>query len=731
MAIMNTETGQVETNITGAVDFSFSKENAAKLAAMFSSYVYSDKEYAVISELASNAIDAHKMVGREDIPIKIKLPKYIDPTFVVRDFGPGMSEHDIIKYLTTYGETTKSTSNDFIGSWGIGSKSPAAITPTWSIISYHEGKKKQYQVFLNSQSLPSLKKIFESDTNETGLEVQVPVPSQNGNFVVWEHAAKKAFRHYKVTPDGINVEQVKYLFATDLFGWDRRLTHQKASVLTTMREYPIDASKLVLNSKDGDQNRKVKIAAGLPINVFMDIGTIDLSISRESIQYTEKTINNLCQRLVAIYDIIFDELMKLVDDAGDSVYKFLTTLHHAWRSKYDNNPGVMELFNTVIRTQKKFVNYRSLHDLTTVSIRLPTSLLKSGTAEYSTKRFDAWVINRKWKLNSTGGRNSKYGVQFVYEGAYGLKIATGKFESIIEVIKDTKDASSRIQYSGEGDKIYFLVDRPVLSVIHKEIPLMKSSDFAPKPRESKGTDNFKSEYYLISTISNNFTKIDLGEFKKSIGHDKIIGVELVNCRGLAPNKHLVSSAAHSFLNAHGYYFVGYKKGSKKPGDDALTICKNIYDQITKDPSFEALWVDRQIQSLIFSNQFVKIAVYGHKLYKGKFIDDLKKYFGRLIEYHERLIDNNLPSTTNRLSYRSVQWMDMPAAKRDNFNKYSALRNIFSVQNNEVSEVNDLLETCNKKYPMLSLISSDTLGVADIIDPKWVKEIQQYISICER
>lgn len=730
MAIMNTETGQVETNITGAVDFTFSKENAAKLAAMFSSYVYSDKEYAVISELASNAIDAHKMVGREDIPIKVKLPKYIDPTFVVRDFGPGMSEHDIIKYLTTYGETTKSESNDFIGSWGIGSKSPAAITPTWSIISYHEGKKKQYQVFLNSQSLPSLKKIFESDTNETGLEVQVPVPSQDANFVVWEHAAKKAFRHYKVTPDGINVEQVKYLFATDLFGWDRRLTHQKASVLTTMREYPIDASKLVLNSKDGDQNRKVKIAAGLPINVFMDIGTIDLSISRESIQYTEKTINNLCQRLVAIYDTIFDELMKLVDDAGDSVYKFLTTVHYAWRSKYDNNPGVMELFNTVIRAQKKFVNYRSLHDLTTVSISLPTNLLKSGSAGYSTKRFDAWIINRKWKLNSTGGRNSKYGVQFVYEGAYGrgttttiatyLKIATGKFESIIEVIKDTKNASSRVQYSGDVNKIYFLVDKPVLSLVHKEIPVMKSSEFEPKPRSTVATEKIKSDYYVFPS----FNKIDLTQLIANTGKDKIIGVEIENARGFKPNQHLITSSAHRHLASRGYIFVGYKKGVKAPGPDAKTVCENRYKQFKSTSVFDNIRIDRVLQYYISSNQYVKIAFYGRNAYKGWFIDEIKNHFSRIIKHYETVTPDG------KSHYVPTYWFG-DTVNRVEYDEYVSLRKIFSEENEEDKELKKLLNICIQKYPLLSLIDCNNIGIQELNDPKWIKEIQTYISNCER
>ena len=129
----------VETNMTGK-EFSVSS-NTSHLFAMLSDILYSNKELAVINEICANAIDVHSFSGIKDTPIRVICPTMLSPTLIIRDFGSGLSDNDVRLLLTTYGESGqhKRTSNEYYGCWGVGSKSPAAVTENWKIVSHFLG----------------------------------------------------------------------------------------------------------------------------------------------------------------------------------------------------------------------------------------------------------------------------------------------------------------------------------------------------------------------------------------------------------------------------------------------------------------------------------------------------------------------------------------------------------------------------------------------------------------
>src|SRR5690606_10021869 len=99
---------------------------------LLSSKLYSDKIAAVLREIGCNAADAHVDQGNPDVPFEVKLPNKFDPTFYIKDFGPGLSDlqvrgsKDQPGLYLTYGDSTKRDSNDKTGMLGVGSKSPFA-----------------------------------------------------------------------------------------------------------------------------------------------------------------------------------------------------------------------------------------------------------------------------------------------------------------------------------------------------------------------------------------------------------------------------------------------------------------------------------------------------------------------------------------------------------------------------------------------------------------------------
>ena len=121
----------------------FTIRASAKAFQILSSNLYSNPLGAVIRELSTNAYDAHVMSDKADEPFVLTLPNSLDPTFRVRDFGPGLSPTEISQVYTTFFESTKTDSNDVVGCLGLGSKSPFGIADSFTINSYQNGTKNR------------------------------------------------------------------------------------------------------------------------------------------------------------------------------------------------------------------------------------------------------------------------------------------------------------------------------------------------------------------------------------------------------------------------------------------------------------------------------------------------------------------------------------------------------------------------------------------------------------
>jgi hypothetical protein len=160
----------VEKTVT---DTQFKIATNSKLFSILSDSIYTKKIDAVIRELCCNAFDAH-VEARQDRKFQVTLPSEFNPEFRVRDFGAGLCESDMQMY-TTYGESTKSGSNAYIGAFGIGAKSPFAYTNTFNVTSYHDGMARAYSMFVED-GIPRMTKLGEAPTEEySGLEVFFPV----------------------------------------------------------------------------------------------------------------------------------------------------------------------------------------------------------------------------------------------------------------------------------------------------------------------------------------------------------------------------------------------------------------------------------------------------------------------------------------------------------------------------------------------------------------------------
>ena len=182
----------------GLESHQFQMKASAKAFAILSSGLYSNKIRAVLRELSCNAYDSQVQAGTADIPFEVKLPDYDDRTVFVRDYGTGLTEESIYSVYTTYFESTKTDSNDYVGALGLGSKSPFCLTDSFTVESFVDGKHLTFVAFIDKTGMPSISKVSEAETSEpNGLKVSFETKDASYK---WEDEAKDLFRWFPVTP---------------------------------------------------------------------------------------------------------------------------------------------------------------------------------------------------------------------------------------------------------------------------------------------------------------------------------------------------------------------------------------------------------------------------------------------------------------------------------------------------------------------------------------------------
>ena len=106
------------SKIGDVVEASYTIEDSAKIFSILRSNIYSDKILAVVREYSTNGWDGHILNGTPDRQLRVTLPTSLSPVFKVRDFGVGLSEESVMHIYTSYGTSTKDSSNDFNGTFG-------------------------------------------------------------------------------------------------------------------------------------------------------------------------------------------------------------------------------------------------------------------------------------------------------------------------------------------------------------------------------------------------------------------------------------------------------------------------------------------------------------------------------------------------------------------------------------------------------------------------------------
>lgn len=327
----------------------FSIAASSKAFEILSSNLYQNKILAVVREISCNAADAHTSVGKSFDSIQVHLPTYGEPWFSVRDFGPGLNHNDVMQLYTTYFQSTKDNSDALIGGFGLGSKSPFAVTDQFTVTSWHNGAKSEYVMYKDA-GLPRVNVIRSVSSSEpSGILVQVGV---DRNFSTWVDEARNFFQWWSVrptiTPHNIVIPNYPIRDETNAKSSTLNANGDPLWLLTTTSQptafvglvpYTIDFSAIPNNPHPN---------TNLPLLFVFDVGEVSINPSRETLSYDSKT----CAAIVARLNLFFSEYLQTFQaelDAAPTLYDARILRYAKWA----------ETFNIIDRNFKQKFSWKN------------------------------------------------------------------------------------------------------------------------------------------------------------------------------------------------------------------------------------------------------------------------------------------------------------------------------------------------------------------------------------
>lgn len=318
-----TQRSLVQSETLDSGEFSISSQDAPHIMRILRDTLYSDKILAVIREYSSNAWDAHVAAGKKDLPIKVKMPTRLEPTFSIRDYGHGLSREGVLRVYTRYGASTKRDSDDAVGMLGIGSKSGFAYADSFVIISYHNCVKSMYVAVLDPSDKGVINLMHEEpcSKDETGVEIQIAVDLNDINE--FTRKASNFFRYFKPRPE-INIDIpsppsiLKSLKNGDVYKRNNDHYYYNSTewhAIMGCVPYSIDINQI---RSDRSIPEFIYHMTGV---LYFDIGEVNVSASREALKYTDQTKKSLKERFKALAQEYVDTVVNDIDNKKLSLWE--------------------------------------------------------------------------------------------------------------------------------------------------------------------------------------------------------------------------------------------------------------------------------------------------------------------------------------------------------------------------------------------------------------------------
>jgi hypothetical protein len=359
------KTEVIESTVTNDVKMRLSENASSMVFQLFTKNVYSNPIGTVVREITSNCFDSH-IEAKVNAPVLIK--KHYDTqagthyiSFI--DYGVGMNPDRVENIYGVYFESTKRVDNEQIGGFGIGAKSILAYKRStgqgegeydnsFYVITVFDKVKYFYCIYEGNES-PMISLIHEEPTTEkNGTEIRVPVLEKDVSTFAKEMVRQlyyfenivfqgfdDTYQHETLTNDYQIIRGKNFLFRGNDYS-------EKIHVCLGKVAYPIDYDALGLYGGDYQ----------LPIALKLNVGDIGVTVSRESLDYSEATIKMLKKKLESAKQEIINLITKQYDNIV-TLKQYFNVKHDFDKLVFPNNIS-LSVGNLIKQKDIDFSNFK-------------------------------------------------------------------------------------------------------------------------------------------------------------------------------------------------------------------------------------------------------------------------------------------------------------------------------------------------------------------------------------
>lgn len=356
---------QAISKTTGSKKMRLSENASSMVFQLFTKNVYSNPIGTVVREITSNCFDSH-VEAKVNSPVIIRktVDKETGTTYIsFIDYGVGMSPDRIENIYGVYFESTKRCDNTQIGGFGIGGKTPLAYKRStglgeqeydnsFNVITVFDNVKYYYLVYEGAEC-PEVSLLHSEVVNEhNGTEIRIPVLDKDvykferemtRQLYYFENVIFEGFKDSYGNPTLKNDYQIirgkNFLYRGNEYAEYMHICLGRVA-------YPIDYNVLNLSASD----------YRLPIALKLEVGEINVTVSREMIDYSELTIKMIKAKLLEAKKELCQMLAKQYTD--------VRTLEDYFNVKADfgnlnfKNGGSINLGNLIDKSDVKFTNFK-------------------------------------------------------------------------------------------------------------------------------------------------------------------------------------------------------------------------------------------------------------------------------------------------------------------------------------------------------------------------------------
>lgn len=415
---------------------------------LLSAGIYEDRIMAVIRELSCNARDSMKehalnlgkTVGELSM-MEIHSPTFFEPYFFVRDYGTGLTHEQVFDIYLSYGKSTKTGSNDFVGMFGIGSKSPLAYTDSFIVTSYIDGTMLQYNVY-KDKGIPKITLLQKVETDEeNGLKVLVSVEQKDNQ--PFTNRICDFFKLFNTNVSFTGIDSYEPIIFSEDNELYKLATNYSRICCAVMGGVPYTIPTKL-------SERLTDLISAPSIILPFNIGDLNVASSRENLSFTDGDATSVMleERIACIEKVYLSNVQKDVDkcsnvrEAFDKLYNCYQLSCSYWGKGYSLptitiNNRILEEVNSFYRKDKQV--YR---------------LLK-GNSYYQSRVRDSYTTSSddlRFSTNRRGEVSTNYVIFKNDKPTGGVKCARKyAIQNSVEIIFDPTDTQLLILKDLFGD----------------------------------------------------------------------------------------------------------------------------------------------------------------------------------------------------------------------------------------------------------------------------------------